>query len=60
VLKKNNWDLSLLKSSPEESQKVWRSERKAWASMTVGSPSSGYRQQIDCERSGERYHAGAD
>jgi hypothetical protein len=38
VLKKKIWDLSLLQSRPEASEKVWRIRRMEFASHTVGVP----------------------
>jgi hypothetical protein len=38
VLKKKIWDLSLLQSIPEASEKVWRISRIELASRTIGLP----------------------
>jgi hypothetical protein len=38
VLKKKTWDLSLLQSRPEASEKVWRISKRELASQTVGLP----------------------
>jgi hypothetical protein len=38
VLKKKIWDLSLLQSKPEASEKVWRIERREFSSCAIGVP----------------------